>query len=198
MPIFSQRAQNGTISIPIRDTGGALLSNLVFNSPGASCYYVRPRGTPVQIPLVTLASAQAAHADGGFIAIDNAIPALRGLYRLDLPDAALAAGESSVVVGISFDDTEPTLVEVLLDPLPAVISGAVVDDVGNTASTFKTDLTEASVDAYKNLWLLWLSGALANEAKPVTAFNPTTDFVTVSPAFSAEPAAGDAFVFINR
>lgn len=195
MFIFAQAGTDATIYVPIRDSNGAPVTGLAFNSAGAKCYYVRPRGTPAAITLASLANAQATHADGGFVEVDAAN--LPGLYRLDLPDAVIASGEFYVVVQIAFTASRPTAVLVALDPHPSIVSGKVVADAGNTASTFKTDLTESSTDAFKDAFLLWRTGALAGECKKVSAFNPATDFVTAA-AFSAAPAANDEFVIVNR
>lgn len=76
-------------------------------------------------------------------------------------------------------------------------SGAVVTDAGNTSSTFKTDLTEAVTDYWKDSLLMFTSGSLIDQVKKVSAFNPTTDFVTLASAFTAAPANGDRFVLIS-
>lgn len=71
---------------------GVLFSDLT------SASYIRQGAARVAITPITLASASAAHADGGFIEIDatNA----PGLYRLDTPDAAIATGVEFVVATI--------------------------------------------------------------------------------------------------
>lgn len=195
MYIFAQGGADASIDIPIRDTNGALLTGVTFNAVGARCYYRRPGGSPVQITLVTLANAQAAHADGGFVEIDATNMA--GMYRLDLPDAAVASGENWLVVYIEFTASAPTVVLILLDPQPSMIQGAVVDDASNSASTFETDLTTATDDALNDAFLLFRTGALAGQVKPVTDYTGSTKFITTE-AFTAEPAAGDQFVIVNR
>lgn len=87
-----------SISVFIQDasvTTGAGLTGLVYNSAGLSAYYVINNGTPTSISLATLASATAAHSDGGFVARDGTNQP--GLYRLDLPDAVLATVGEVVV-----------------------------------------------------------------------------------------------------
>lgn len=79
---------------------------------------------------------------------------------------------------------------------PPVYYGAVVTDGGNTASAFKTDLTESATDHWKDALLTFLTGTLAGQVKKVSAFNPTTDFVTLSSAFTAAPSSGDRFVVV--
>jgi len=70
-------------------------TGLVFNTSGLAAYYVRNQSAPVAITLVTQ-TATGAWASGGFAEIDSST--VPGVYRLDLPDAALAAGADDVTV----------------------------------------------------------------------------------------------------
>lgn len=79
---------------------------------------------------------------------------------------------------------------------PPVYTGAVVADGGNTASAFKTDRAEASTDHWKDALLCFLTGTLAGQVKKVSGFTAATDFVTLSSAFTAAPAAGDVFLLV--
>lgn len=79
---------------------------------------------------------------------------------------------------------------------PPVFTGAVQADGGNTASTFKTDRAESNTDHWKDALLCFLTGTLAGQVKKVSAFNATTDFVTLSTAFTAAPTAGDVFLLV--
>jgi hypothetical protein len=76
-------------------TTGAGKTGLVFNSAGLVCYYVRPLGSATALTLITQ-TVTGAHADGGFIEIDATN--MPGIYRLDLSDAIIAAGKTSVTV----------------------------------------------------------------------------------------------------
>ena len=76
-------------------------------------------------------------------------------------------------------------------------SGTVVTDGSNTSQTFKTNLTEGSNDYWKDTLLLFTSGALTGQVKRVSAFNASTDFVTVATAFTTAPSNGDRFVLVN-
>ena len=81
---------------------------------------------------------------------------------------------------------------------PAETEGDVVADGANTATTFKTDLSSATNDQWKDALLLFLDGALAGQVKKISAYNGTTKFVTLSSAFTAAPSAGDTFRLVNR
>lgn len=78
--------------------------------------------------------------------------------------------------------------------------GIVVSDGSNTASSFKVTFSPAADvdDSIKQCWLSFISGSLKGQVRgPVSAYNATTDFVTV-PAYTATPTAGDYFEVIYR
>lgn len=83
--------------------------------------------------------------------------------------------------------------------------GSVQADGGNTASTFKIDSTLGAKaadyfgDSSGGALLLFCSGA-ANEyqARRVTGFNTSTDFITVESAFGSAPSTNDIFILIGR
>jgi hypothetical protein len=83
------------VSVVIRiidSTDGTPETGVVFNTAGIDLEYRRELAATVDITEATLAALTTAHADGGFLHIGN------GYYRLDLPDAAVAAGVSGVLV----------------------------------------------------------------------------------------------------
>lgn len=69
-------------------------TGIVFGDVTGS--YVRTRSARAAITMATLASASAAHSDGGFILVDDTNQP--GVYRLDIPDAAVATGAPEVVI----------------------------------------------------------------------------------------------------
>lgn len=105
-----------SIDIFIRDssqTDGRGLTGLVFNTASLVAYQHRPGSAAAAITLATLASATAAWSSGGFIAVDGTN--MPGLYRLDLPDAVLAAGVDEVVVMLrGAANMEPVVLEIQL------------------------------------------------------------------------------------
>lgn len=87
-----------TVNIFIQDSSvstGAGLTGLAFNTASLTAYYTLPRAAPVAITLATLAANNSAWSSGGFKEIDSANN--KGLYRLDLPNAALAAASGRFV-----------------------------------------------------------------------------------------------------
>ena len=71
----------------------------------------------------------------------------------------------------------------------------VVSDAGNTASTFKTNLTDSVNDKFRAPSLVrWRKGVLADEIRRLAnagSYNGTTMFLTVEAAFTGAPAAGN-------
>jgi len=83
-----------TTSILIVDeTTGLPETGVDYNTSGIDLWYWRYGSTKTSITEATLASLDAAHSDGGIEHCGN------GIYRLDLPDAACAAGAKYVEVG---------------------------------------------------------------------------------------------------
>jgi len=74
---------------------GAGKTGLVFNTASLVAYYVRPGAAATSITLATQ-TVTGAYSSGGFVEIDATN--MPGLYRFDVPDAALATGVNAVVV----------------------------------------------------------------------------------------------------
>jgi len=77
------------------------------------------------------------------------------------------------------------------------LTGNVIADGGNSATTFKTDRLETPTDHWQDAWVRIKSGALLGQTKRVTAYNGTTKFITVEGGFTATPADSIAFVLIT-
>ena len=88
-------ATDQTVFMELVDsTTGLPKTGIVFGDVTGS--YARTRGARVAITMATLASASAAHSDGGFILVDDTNQP--GVYRLDVPDLAFATGVPEVVI----------------------------------------------------------------------------------------------------
>lgn len=96
-------------------TTGAGLTGLVFNSASLTCYYVRPLAAAVAVTLVTQ-TVTGAYSSGGFVEVSAAN--MPGVYRLDIPNAALASGVDSVVLELKgATNMAPVLLEIQLTSL---------------------------------------------------------------------------------
>jgi hypothetical protein len=71
------------------------VTGLTFATSGLAAYYVRNQSAPVAITLVTQ-TATGAWTSGGFAEISSSL--VPGVYRLDVPNAAFAAGASDVTI----------------------------------------------------------------------------------------------------
>ena len=85
--VYYYIVQDASATSPGEPVTGLLFSDI---ETGGSASYVRQGAARVDLTLITLASASAAHADGGFILVDDTN--MPGLYRCDYPDAAFATG----------------------------------------------------------------------------------------------------------
>lgn len=77
-------------------------------------------------------------------------------------------------------------------------TGAVVADAGNSASVFKTNLTQAQDDFWKGAWVQFTSGALINQIGKISTYNGTTKVITLTAVLTGTPAAADTFKLINE
>jgi hypothetical protein len=84
--------------IKIVNTLGAPVTGLAFDTAGLLAYYARSKSAAVAITTVTLAAITTAWASGGFKEVDATN--MPGVYRLDVPNAALLGGVDQVEVTV--------------------------------------------------------------------------------------------------
>ena len=113
LPVYFTDDDGGTA--PGEPTTGLLFSDI---ETGGSASYHRQGAEQVDFTLVTLASASAAHTDGGFILIDDT--KMPGLYRVDVPDAAFATGVDFVIIQLVAAGAKNTVMRPLLVDLTDV------------------------------------------------------------------------------
>jgi len=131
---------NVTIYVRLRDsTTGLAKTGLVFNSAGVVCSYVLPAAARAAIVLVTQ-TVTGAHSDGGFVEVDATN--CKGLYRLDLPDAAVASG-AFTLISIEFDGIIEETVEIPLGPRDSNLTQ--IGGVAQSATDLK-DFADAGYD----------------------------------------------------
>ena len=132
--------------------------------------YVRTREARVAITMATLAAASATHVDGGFIEVDAANTP--GLYRTDLPDAAVATGLPEV---IAFYEVA-TGSNALIRPLRIQISEL---DLQDGAAAGLTNLDAAISSVATDVWVQALTVSTAT-----TTFGGVLDIAVSSRATS--------------
>src|SRR3990167_7182198 len=90
------KAGTADVSVVLRivdSTDGTPETGVVFDTAGIDLWYRRELAASVDITEATLAALTTAHADGGFLHIND------GWYRLPLPHAACSAGGGGGEVG---------------------------------------------------------------------------------------------------
>jgi hypothetical protein len=111
-------------------------TGLAFNTSGLAAYYVRNQSAPVAITLVTQ-TPTGAWTSGGFAEISSSL--VPGVYRLDVPDAAFAAGASDVTIVVrGASGTNGAVLTVTLSSgglTAAQTAAAVLDAVGSSYVT---------------------------------------------------------------
>jgi hypothetical protein len=112
------------------------VTGLTFNTAGLAAYYVRNQSAPVAITLVTQ-TATGAWTSGGFAEISSSL--VPGVYRLDVPNAAFAAGASDVTIVMrGASGTNGAVLTVTLSSgglTAAQTAAAVLDAVGSSYVT---------------------------------------------------------------
>lgn len=93
--VYYYIVQDASATSPGEPVTGLLFSDI---ETGGSASYARQGAARVDLTLITLASASATHADGGFILVDDTN--MPGLYRCDYPDAAFVTGVDLVTCQI--------------------------------------------------------------------------------------------------
>ena len=92
--VYFYIVQDASGTSPGEPVTGLLFSDI---ETGGNAHYMRQGAAAVDVtPVVTIASASTAHADGSFILVDDTN--MPGLYRFDVPDAAFATGVDQVVI----------------------------------------------------------------------------------------------------
>jgi hypothetical protein len=125
-------------------------TGLTFATSGLAAYYVRNQSAPVAITLVTQ-TPTGAWSSGGFAEISSSL--VPGVYRLDVPNAAFAAGASDVTIVVrGASGTNGAVLTATLSSggLTAAQTAAAVWDEPytshTTASTFGARTLKTTVD----------------------------------------------------
>ena len=117
-------------------------TGLTFESAGLAINYSRAGSGRIAVTPVTLAAVDSAYSSGGFKEIDAVN--MKGVYRFDIPNAALAAGTSSVkftfaVTGCLIAEVNISLLDFDLLFISAAFFGGkkvVRDDVAKTLEIY--------------------------------------------------------------
>ncbi|MGE0278359.1 MAG: hypothetical protein AB7R40_23430 [Nitrospiraceae bacterium] len=167
------------VSVPIYvvDSGdGTPETGYDHATSGIDLWYRRAGGSKVSITEASLAAWNSAHSDGG---VEHGSD---GRGRLDLPDAAVAAGVPYVEYGgtITGMVVYGGVVEIL-DPVGGLLQSQVIGSTGNTTTALHASFlsTLSDDEVIGELW--WVFDVSAGEWHPawVTDFANTGDIATV-------------------
>lgn len=175
-------------------TTGAGLTGLAYNSSSLTAYYVRSLGSATAITLATQ-TVTGAYSSGGFVEVSSSN--MPGVYRLDLPDAALAVGVRSVVVMLKgATNMAPLRLEIDLNAevnvthfagTAATLYDGVAQAGGSTSITLAATASSVT-DFYKGRSIeLVGNGTGAGQVRIITAYNGTTKVATVHTAWATTP-----------
>jgi hypothetical protein len=76
----------------------------------------------------------------------------------------------------------------------AFLTGTVEEGGGPTTTVFQTDAAEATDDHFKNSIIVFTGGALLGQARRISNYTGATGTVTVDPALTEAPTAGDTWI----
>lgn len=141
--------------------------------------------------------------DGGALAnltnTPTTSPAGSAIVQVTLTDAEMDADRIDILFVDQTSPKEWADLHIHLQPVSDLgTPGSVVADAGNTATSFKTNITSSVTDFCKNQAIRFVSGALKNQVRKVTAFDTATSFITVDAAFSVAPSGGDDFIILGK
>jgi len=150
MRIITKGATDQSVSLYIVDnTTGLPVTSLAYNSSGVDLWYRREGAAVTSITEATQ-TASGAHSDGGFVHLAN------GVYRLDLPDAAVASGVDSVTVGGTFTGYNVYPVTIQLVAVNPQSATAFITGVNSLAPPTNWNL--ASIDSNGRVDVIKIAG----------------------------------------
>lgn len=145
--------------------------------------------------LVFTAGASQISKDGAAFVNTGSLPVeigVTGRYQLSLTAIEMDASWVHLILSLTGMDDVDMVLGTSGHP-----TGSIVSDPGNTAQTFKTDLTSAVDNYWKDTLIMFTTGSLFGQVKKVSAYTGATKFITTAAVFTGTPAAGDRFMLLN-
>jgi hypothetical protein len=167
----------------VDSTDGTPETGVVFNTAGIDLWYRREGAAKTSITEATLSALTDAHSDGGFLHIGD------GYYRLDLPDAAVAAGTASTVsiggtvTGMVVIGTRLQLNDGGRD---GIIASGTLQSATNTTAVLAA-ATSIADNLVNGAVLFIYEGTGAGQSRGMDGWVSATDTATVSPAWTTNP-----------
>lgn len=203
----------------VEDSGGTNpgepKTGLVFGDIDDASY-VFERSLVFSITPITLAAINSAHSDGGFIEVDATKQP--GVYRFDIPDAAVT-GNNRSIIKLVFAAAKNAIAEPLvvdLTPIDnsvwdALISGHnVAGSFGQaffgghfstaggapTTTVVRWNGTGATDDMFIGYLAVFRSGAAIDQARRVIDYDAGSKDLTLDPPLTIAPSSGDSLLLI--
>lgn len=173
-------------------TTGAGKTGLVFNTASLVAYYSRNGVAATAISLVTQ-TVTGAWTSGGFVEIDATHAP--GLYRLDVPDAALAYASGVTTVVISMNGATGMAQmdkEIELARKRFAISSVGVSAGGGSTSSQTVPSAEKTLPKVGHVYFVPSLG----EARFITGYNAGTGVATFTTAFASDPSGLDYITYV--
>ena len=165
------------------NTSGSGLTALTAATSNFTVGYTRERAAFSTVSLLSLASTTADYASGGFIEVSQISQA--GLYRFDIPDAALATGVSKCIVTLMAPAGVPCVAEyqldtdISMDPAYGIVCRGTISNSGTTQGTLGTVISGALTNCQAGD-LLSPAGL---PARSMNSFNSGNGYFAVQTAF---------------
>lgn len=181
-----------SIEVFIQNTSGAALTGLVHNSAGLRAFYRRSgNAAATAITLATLASSTAAFSAGGFIEIDATN--MPGLYRLDLPNAAIDVGAdwvNLVLSGASGMTAVPVRYALRASPSSVRCHRAQAGAAGTITLDTGASTTD---DLFNRNRVTIVAGTGRGQSRYITDYVGSTRVASVSPNWVTNPDSTSVF-----
>lgn len=178
-----------SIGVELRSsTTGLGLTGLIASSSGLTASYWRQGGSATTISLTALAAVTSAYSSGGFIEVSSTLQ--KGVYRLDVPNAAFASGADwvriQVFTGSTYEwnytyylytDPKTTFADALLNRDMSAVSDTTARSplnalrlLRNKHSVAAGTLTVYEEDDSTSAWTAVVTSTAG--ANPITAIDP--------------------------
>jgi hypothetical protein len=148
---------NQSLYLNIRDTSGEPLTGLAYDTAGLTAYYAYDGFDVTRLTLVQLSSNTDAWVDSGFVEVDATN--MPGVYRLDIPNAAITALKNRAVVTLSGATNMQRCTEVIdLQQIDAVLTPVLGLSIAQQLRNLDIDGTWTLAD-----YLFIMGGVLAGK-----------------------------------
>lgn len=195
MEVIKKGSTDVSVELLILDaTTGEPKTDVVYNSSGLDLWYRRKGAATASITEASLANASAAHADGGFIHIDD------GVYRLDLPDVACATGVSGLVVGgaVTGGVILPLKIQLVDLELRDFTDHYGTAQAGAAGTITLASEASSTDDYYNGAVVKIVSGTGAGQSRQIIDYVGSTRVATVDANWVTNPSSDSVYIVIGR